>query len=853
MGQKVDPRSNTTLAPTIAPPPPLPPTPSPAAPLDQKGVRPPATAREPVNAGPSLPPPSTNDAGAVDAIDLNKAFQWVPRSPDAPPAAKDVPKSFFAGVVSGSEWKPVFDKGGSGLSKAAALADNFVFEGIGKGMDALAHTPLDVSKDIDTGIGIKATLEAKGHILAERDVPEDSPLAQGLAEAKKNDPGSVPVVSELTVHGGLNADLGATFPVGGPVTLSIGFTGSADVEYKSQRILELGHAANAELARLAHGPFTSASLIGCETGASFTLSGEANMRLDAGIGLGASIPAASDAVQIGANVEVGAYATLSGKLSLGVQKLQDGGAHMSISAQHGEGTGVQFKLLAGVQVDYDQVAQLLRDFVGSVSGGGDPTTWYNNLSSDWQRQCAQDMQGYLQLFAQNLAQGTLKSVEDAITSYTSAYLNMRDGIDISSSFQIDVDYDLTSTEQATLSRADLPEEAWAVLEQHQLVQSAGDAKFVVNAGTLAQLAYDAALRGDLRLAQRLTRVPGSGVRVDEQTQERTTTNERAIEFGLPFIEFSRDTKTIDDVTDTTTPELGRIRTTIAKFNDEVHDVFGNVEAVQGEVIVHERADDVAKGIRFRGENDNTVIELKLDHIEKYTNKAELEEFLTALVLLSKGKLHDDALYFLQHAQEPHPGLWAMLLGEQGRTVFRLHVSVLQKAIAEAIAQPLNADDMFEDIGKRLAVLTGKLPEWSKRGADRKRPGADLAMTNDLVSNLMRLSGSWRQAIASKNDELKKKAAQDVRAFLASLSEKPIAYALLAAMMDDRYRAVEVRVDNFVDGRVPFRSVFVQDGRTSEILYDVGFARIAIAQLKRFGGLLKPDDRRSLSALTSSAA
>src|SRR5262249_53480292 len=162
------------------------------------------------------------------------------------------------------------------------------------------------------------------------------------------------------------------------------------------------------------------------------------------------------------------------------------------------------------QVNYDRVAAVMRNFVGFITGDGvtRKTTqdWYNSLSSDWERETAHDMQGYLRLFAKNVAEGTIRSTEESIKSYCNAYLNIRDGIEVSQSFQLDIDYDFTSTQQVKLGRADLPPEAWAYLEKHNLIGS-GKEGSGVSAGVLARMAYDAAVRGDLRLVQHLVLVP----------------------------------------------------------------------------------------------------------------------------------------------------------------------------------------------------------------------------------------------------------------------------------------------------------------------------------------------------------
>ena len=79
-----------------------------------------------------------------------------------------------------------------------------------------------------------------------------------------------------------------------------------------------------QLTRLGVTPRTADGVRSLETGARFKLSGEATMRLDAGLGIGASIPALGDTLNPGARVSVGGYAALEGELELEVQKLKGG-------------------------------------------------------------------------------------------------------------------------------------------------------------------------------------------------------------------------------------------------------------------------------------------------------------------------------------------------------------------------------------------------------------------------------------------------------------------------------------------------------------------------------------------------
>ena len=106
--------------------------------------------------------------------------------------------------------------------------------------------------------------------------------------------------------------------------------------------------AKEQMKRLTLTPLKGESLAKMETGASFNVKGSANLRLDAGIGLGASIPAINNLVKVGANVEAGAFATLSGEFGLDVTRLSKGKTRVTISSGAGGGAGVKLSAFAGV-------------------------------------------------------------------------------------------------------------------------------------------------------------------------------------------------------------------------------------------------------------------------------------------------------------------------------------------------------------------------------------------------------------------------------------------------------------------------------------------------------------------------
>src|SRR5690606_9454360 len=117
---------------------------------------------------------------------------------------------------------------------------------------------------------------------------------------------------------------------------------------------------------------------------------------------------------------------------------------------------------------------------------------------------------------------------------------------VASNFTTSFDFDLTSTQSVTLPRADMVPESMRN-------GTAPDQPVTVRVGELARLAYDMAIRGDLRLVQQLSLIRNSGVRINERVQTDTTTTRSEFGFKLPFLEYRTTSETASSVVDRYVP------------------------------------------------------------------------------------------------------------------------------------------------------------------------------------------------------------------------------------------------------------------------------------------------------------
>ena len=157
-----------------------------------------------------------------------------------------------------------------------------------------------------------------------------------------------------------------------------------------------------------------------------------------------------------------------------------------------------------------------------------------------------------------------------VTQFGSAAFEARKGIKLENDFDTNIDFNFEAKHFVTLPRADMvPEDLRDGRKDNQPLK--------IEAGKVASLAYNMAVRGDLRLCQQLALIRGSGVRVNE----KVTTNEKvvsdSIELRLPFMEFSRKRATGSKTIDAYTPELGRNKTAIESFDYEYKGLFGDIE------------------------------------------------------------------------------------------------------------------------------------------------------------------------------------------------------------------------------------------------------------------------------------
>ncbi|MEE8409931.1 MAG: hypothetical protein V3T05_10015, partial [Myxococcota bacterium] len=785
---------------------------------------------------------------------------------------------YFGGILRGATYQPVFGEGGNWQTRGLSGAGNWILDSIADaGSDAL-HSTLKKGVKVPVTEHLVAGFRASGRKIREDELPIGDMRRFAIADLRSKHPGALSLWIEGNFGQSLGFHIGHSIPVGtSGIMVNFGFSAEEALDFTMQRLLfvpargEDIPAAAEQVARLALSPMRAESVAKMEVGATYRFAGHANLRMDASLGFGVSVPALNNLIKIGARVEIGVFASLTGDFSMEMRRIEAGMVRLTLTSVGSASAGAQLKIFAGVQVNHRQVTRLLRGFVDFVADGGDPVAFHNQLSNERERELAKDMSGYLRLLIKNLADGVGNDIIDyLVTEYAAAYLEARGGIDIASNFSTEIDFDLEAEGFVVLPRADMVPESMRG-------GATPDTAIRVKAGALARLAYDMAIHGDLRLVQQLTLIRGSGVRVNERTTRDITGTSSDFKFKLPFLEYRSAESTTHTLVDRFTPELGRTRSSIWAFTREYRGLFGNTQNASAEVRVH-TPDGKSNAEVFFASDENFSADFVVQNmIEPWTSYSDMQDFVGVLNVLSNGRLEDRVREALGTGQYRDDDVGDDLNiihqlffkpREYGRTIVHLHVWLSETGLRHLLAGDLSEDQLYAAIGKVFANLDPEggtdLHDWAQpdaRGSletGRRRPGHsragddevgpwdhDLETARYLVDNIMQLRGAIRAARTPAQED---RVAADIRDFLRDTKEKLPAYAALASLVPEQHRAVEMRLSAIRKGATPIRFTFIQDGRASDLLYATGYARMAMRQYKRYAGVLDVETRLRIGNL-----
>lgn len=827
--------------------------------------------------GPRLTNPNTprtdGERGPNDLFDYVDTVR-PPETPNRP--------GMVGGILRGTEWQPVFGRGDNWFTQGLSDAGNGIMDAIGDGLSGLVHQTHGVSTDIPITDELVLGFSASGRKLREDEIPPGDPRRLGIEELRAQHPGALPMWLEGNFGQHLAFNLGHQVALGpSGAYLTFGISAGESMEFSMQRLAYLPsigdniHEGDSnQLARLARTPLSASDVAAMETGATYRFTGNAHFRVDAALGLGVAVPALSNVMRIGAGVEVGAYASLAGNFTVQMQRVERGRARITFTSNGTAETGAQLRLWAGVEINYTELSRFLRNFADYVIRGGDPRAFQQNLTSERERAIAESMGDYMRVFARNLAEGTgVAVVEDLVHRYAVSYLEARGGLSIASNFSTSFDFELTSTQTVILPRADMVPESMRN-------GTAGDQPVTVQVGELARLAYNMAIRGDLRLVQQLSLIRNSGVRINERVQTDTTGTSHEVGFKLPFLEYRRTGQSTSTVIDRYVPELGRTRTAIESFNQTYRGIFGDTEDASAQVRVHSPHGERDSQVFF-GSDQNFSTDFVVQNLrENWTNYEEMQNLVGVLNAISGGRLEararealGEGAYRNDTAADDWNPIHQLFFKprEFGRTIAHLHIWIGEPGLRQLLDGELSEEQLYQVIGQVFADLhpdgSTVMPAWARPNADRMLPGervgeyarrfysdrvityedddSELGQARYLVDNLMRLSRMMREARTPRQEE---QVAIHIRDFLRDAENKLSAYAALATLVPEDQRAVEMRLTSLRRDEAPIRFTYIQDGRNSEILYATGFARVAMQQYQRYLGVLDVETRLRVGGL-----
>lgn len=855
-------------------------------PVTTNSVDPASSPAKPVNTDVTIRPdgPAVVSGGDTKTLSPGRTIHDVFDFAEKKARKKRERPGYIASILRGTDYQPVFAKGDNWFKKGASAVGNWLGKVLQKVGSDLIHKKIEggPSIPISDAEGRKVSLgfAVSGQKIRERDLRDGDPRLIAIEKMRSEYPGGLPVWIEGKLGQKFGVDLGHSIPIGGSgAMVNFGFAANESLEFGMQRLvyfespsMDAFSRADDQAKRLTKMPLKAENFSAMEEGAKFFIKGSANLRLDAALGLGVTVPALDNVpplnklVKVGASVEAGAFVSMAGSFDMSVTNRGDGKARLVLGNDKSVEAGIHLKAFAGVQIEQEALVNILRGFVDYVADGGDPASFENQLPNDEERELASSMSGYLRLLNKNLAEGVgSNAMNRLVTQYGSAAFTARKGIKLKQDFDTNIDFNFTSKHMVTLPRADMVPEA--------LRNGRGDGQTLkIEAGKISSVAYNMAVRGDLRLVQQLALVRASGVRVNEKVTTKEKTLSDAIELRLPFVEFVRKTATGSKTIDSYTPEQGRTKTAIESFDYEYKSLFGDIEVSGHDLRVHTPKGKSQEALFF-GSDENFSADFVVENLtEKWTNFEEMQNYMGILDALSEGQLVDrcrEALAQGEFRDIPADDIGVIdrmfnLRKEYGRTTAHLHVWLGEKGLRSLLADDTSEDDLYMAIGEIFTNLGSgskeTLPDWALPGAERglERNGERLSVSGGPAANYDFHSGerslkSARYLVdnikllrdemsAAKTPEQEQAVAEDIRDFLADCKDRLSAYSALAMLVPQDQRAVEMRLTSLREDETPIRFTYIQDGRSSELLYATGFAKMAMAQFKRFGSTLDSETR-----------
>jgi len=828
------------------------------------------------------------------------------------PLAPSVERSYWKGILRGTHFQPVFAEKDGRLSPKVAWHANRLVELLAEEGRILVHTALkgETSIPLTSSETTTATLGfvAGAKKIHEKDIPTTDPRRAAIEKYRQQYPGGVPVWLEGTLAANLSLGMHHWLPLSPfGAMVNFGFDAGAKTEFTFHRLAYFSNPAQDGLAqsktqikRLSLTPLKPENFKDMEDGARFKIRGEANLRLYAGLGLGATIPALEnipalrELTRAGAAVEVGATASLSGAMEAEIVHKGAGRVTFTLGNDLAAEAGLHLKAFAGVAIDREALDTILQHFITFATSGGQPEAFLNSLKTEVDKELATSMTGYISELNKNIASGvSVATASQLATTYSSIAFEARKGFGITGHFSTSVDFDLAGEALVDLPRADM-------VPPNMRQGRAPRQTLSLKAGELASLAYSLAIRGDLRLVQQLQYIRGSGVTINEQPSSLETSETNHVSLHGPLIHFRHETKEATTNIDRFTTELGRTHTLVESFNHDYRGLFGDRDTTSVKVRVHgmRRLSDPKERLLHRTaaqltfpDDDNFSSDYVIQSLtDNWTSFEDMQDFMGVYDALSEGALTRRCAEALAtgaqwlDAQNFHPiRRFFEELDAFGQTTAHLHVWLGEPGLESLFQSEWTEDDLYRRIGEvfsNIELVDGEpvktLPRWAMPGAQRslkhrgqpldtlggsaslyglpKDPNNRLRLHSDqeglataryLVDNIQRLSRSMRRDLSPNQEGAM---ATEIRDFLADCKDRLAAYAALAMLVPESQRAVEMRVTSLKEGKAPIRFTCIQDGRSSEILRATGFAKAAITQFRLYGTVLDYETQRRMTNL-----
>ncbi|MED5463466.1 MAG: hypothetical protein VX699_02345, partial [Myxococcota bacterium] len=312
----------------------------------------------------------SNGASPKDPID--GLFDYVDAET---PLSPNVERSYWKGILRGTNFQPVFAVEDGRLSPKIAHHANRLVELLAEKGRTLVHTHLkgEASVPLTASDTTNATLGfvAGARKIREKDIPSTDPRRLAIEKYRQRYPGGVPVWLEGSLGTKLALATNHSLPLGGGAMANFGFAANGKTTFNFQRLAYFSNPtqnglaqSKTQLKRLSLTPLLPSNFKHMEDGASFKIRGEANLRVDAALGLGATIPALEniaplrELTRVGAAVEVGTVVSLAGAMEAEVIHQGAGKVTLNLGNDQAAKAGLQLKAFAGVNVSQEALQGL---------------------------------------------------------------------------------------------------------------------------------------------------------------------------------------------------------------------------------------------------------------------------------------------------------------------------------------------------------------------------------------------------------------------------------------------------------------------------------------------------------------